>query len=109
VIGDPSAGRTVPSQYLNASAFAFPATHVEGNAGRNQFEVPGIVNWDASLFKNTAVTERFTAQLRLEAFNLLNHTQYGVPHMTWPSPTFGQITSTLVDSRRLQVGLRLTF
>jgi outer membrane receptor protein involved in Fe transport len=109
VIGDPSAGRTVPSQYFNASAFAFPATHIEGNAGRNQFEVPGIVNWDASLFKNTAVTERFTAQLRLEAFNLLNHTQYGVPHMTWPSPTFGQITSTLVDSRRLQVGLRLTF
>jgi hypothetical protein len=62
-----------------------------------------------SLFKNTAITERLMTQLRFEAFNVFNHTQFGVPNMSWPSPTFGQITSTLVDPRLLQLGLRLTF
>jgi hypothetical protein len=109
VIGDYRAGRTLPNQYFNPNAFAFPATHVEGDAGRNQFEVPGIANWDMSLFKNTAITERLNTQLRFEAFNIFNHTQYGVPNMTWPSPTFGRISNTLIDARRLQIGLRLTF
>jgi hypothetical protein len=82
---------------------------VEGNAGRNQFQVPGIANWDMSLFKDTRITERLSAQLRFEAFNIFNHTQFGVPNTTWPSPTFGVISSTQVNARRLQLGLRLNF
>ena len=115
IIGNYAAGRSLPGQYLNPAAFAYPTNaegvpiHIEGNAGRNQIEVPGIANWDMSLFKNTAITERLMTQLRFEAFNVFNHTQFGVPNMSWPSPTFGQITLTLVDQRRLQLGLRVTF
>jgi len=109
IIGDYKAGRTSPDQYVNPAAFAFPATHVEGNAGRNTIEVPGINNWDASLFKNFKIGERFTTQLRLEAFNIFNHTQFGVPNLGFGSPTFGQIGGTLIDSRKLQVGLRIAF
>ncbi|MGH9612144.1 MAG: TonB-dependent receptor, partial [Bryobacteraceae bacterium] len=109
IIGDYKAGRTSPDQYVNPAAFAFPTTHVEGNAGRNTIEVPGINNWDASLFKNFRIGERFTTQLRLEAFNIFNHTQFGVPNLGFGSPTFGQIGGTLIDSRKLQVGLRVEF
>ena len=37
---------------------------------------PGINNWDFSLFKNTNITEHVRTQLRIESFNLFNHTQF---------------------------------
>jgi hypothetical protein len=100
---------------LNPAAFDYPRSaqgiplHIQGNAGRNQIEMPGIANWDASLFKNTKVGERFTTQLRFEAFNLFNRTHFGAPNLGWTNPNFGQITSTTIDARRLQLGLRLMF
>jgi hypothetical protein len=109
VIGNPTQGQDPRGLYFNPAAFAYPTQHVEGNAGRNQFQTPGISNWDMSLFKNTHITERLAAQLRFEAFNIFNHTQFRVPNMTWGTPTFGRITATQVDARRLQLGLRLTF
>jgi hypothetical protein len=33
----------------------------------------GMQNWDLSLFKNIPLRERYTLQLRLEAFNAFNH------------------------------------
>jgi hypothetical protein len=71
--------------------------------------MPGIANWDASLFKNVRVGERFTAQLRFEGFNIFNRTSFNAPNLSWTSPTFGRITSTLLDARRIQLGLRLMF
>src|SRR5579884_2027988 len=109
VIGNPKAGQNPRGLWFNPAAFAYPTLRVEGNAGRNQFQVPGIANWDMSLFKNTPITERVNAQLRFEAFNVFNHTQFGVPNLVWPSPTFGTITSTQVSARLLQLGLRLMF
>ncbi len=109
VIGNPTAGQDPRGFWFNSAAFAYPTQHVEGGAGRNQFETPGTENWDMSLFKNTNITERLAAQLRFEAFNIFNHTQFGVPNTTWGTPTFGTISSTLVDARRLQLGLRVTF
>jgi hypothetical protein len=62
-----------------------------------------------SLFKSTHITEKLAAQLRVEAFNIFNHAQFGVPNLVYGTPTFGQISSTQVDGRRLQLGLRVTF
>lgn len=115
LIGDYKASRSTPYHYLNVSAFDYPRDssgnpiHVEGNAGRNIIELPGVLNFDLSVFRNIRVGERFNAQLRAEGFNVFNHTQYGTPDMTWTSPTFGQISSTLVAARRLQMGLKLSF
>jgi hypothetical protein len=109
VVGNPTQGQNPRGLYFNLAAFAYPTQHVEGDAGRNQFQIPGISNWDLSLFKDTHITEQLAAQLRFEAFNIFNHTQFGAPNMTWGTPTFGLITSTQVDARRLQLGLRLTF
>lgn len=40
---------------------------------RNSFRGPGAWNIDSGLYKNVRLTERYTLQLRLEAFNVLNH------------------------------------
>ena len=109
VVGNPTQGQNPRGQWFNPAAFAYPALHVEGDAGRNQFQIPGITNFDMSIFKSTHITERLAAQLRFEAFNVFNHTQFGAPNTGWGTPTFGQISYTQVDPRRLQLGLRLTF
>ena len=52
---------------------------------------------DASLYKNVRLTERFTTQLQLSAFNVLNRAYYGTPdpflddvlqELTGPGPGF---------------------
>ena len=63
---------------------------------------------DLSLVKNTAIRERATVQFRVEAFNVLNHTNFGLPDNFIGSPTFGQILSA-GNPRRLQLGLKLLF
>ncbi len=40
---------------------------------RNSFYGPGLWNVDIGIIKNTKINERFTLQLRGEAFNLFNH------------------------------------
>jgi hypothetical protein len=40
---------------------------------RNQFRGPGIWNFDAGLYKNFKLGERYSIQLRGEMFNALNH------------------------------------
>ena len=49
---------------------------------------------------------RVRLQLRLEAFNLLNRTNFDLPDNFLGSPTFGQILSA-GSPRRLQFGTKL--
>jgi hypothetical protein len=41
-----------------------------------------VFRWDASLYKNTRITERVNVQFRAEAFNVLNHTNWNNPAST---------------------------
>src|SRR5262249_60247820 len=61
---------------------------------RNNLRGPGINNWDMSLQKNVAITERAQLRLRIEAFNVFNHTQFSgynsnlnFSGLTNPTPT----------------------
>jgi hypothetical protein len=52
--------------------------------------------------------------MRAEFFNILNHTNFGIPNPvvftaagTTPSPTAGVITSTANTSRQIQFGTKL--
>ena len=95
-----------------------PAFICWGNANKAVFRGPGLNNWDMSLFKNMPFKEgRVRAQLRVEAYNLFNHTQFsGVGTSATFNPTtgaqtngtFGQYTSA-TNPRQLQLALRLTF
>jgi hypothetical protein len=49
------------------------ATGSFGNMGRNIFRDSGFKNVDFSVFKNFTYHERFSAEFRLEIFNLFNH------------------------------------
>jgi hypothetical protein len=48
-----------------------------GNLGRNVVIGPGFSNVDIALAKNTKITERLTWQIRADAFDILNHANFG--------------------------------
>ena len=50
-----------------------------GTAGFNSLRGPGIFNLDMGVFREFAVTERFRAQFRAEAFNSTNTPHFGNP------------------------------
>jgi hypothetical protein len=70
---------------------------------------------DLSMFKTTHLTERLNLQFRAEAFNVLNHTNLGVPNLVMltasgtPSPSAANITTHATTSRQIQFGMKLVF
>jgi hypothetical protein len=108
VVGDPSVSRRTPEQWFNTAAFAFPPLGSFGNAGRNILTGPGYQNLNASLLKNTPLSERFNLQFRAEVFNLFNHPNFNLPDNFLGSPTFGRITSAR-EPRHIQFGIKLLF
>ena len=112
IVGDPQIGApNTINEWFNTSAFAFvPSGEIRpGNEKRGTIVGPPMVRWDASLYKNTNITERVSAQFRAEAFNVLNHTNFdGFSSLRLGSSFFGQIDSAR-DPRIIQVALKLIF
>ena len=105
-----------PIQYFDPNAFIVPANGTYGNVGRDVLIGPGLATVDASLLKNTTISERFTLQFRAEAFNILNHTNFSTPNAvvftsasSGPVSTAGLINATATTSRQIQFGLKLLF
>lgn len=71
------------------------------------YRVDKINNIDISMIKNIRIVERFTAQLRVEAFNAFNHTIFNGPEVSATSGNFGKITSASNLPRAFQLALRL--
>jgi hypothetical protein len=66
-------------------------------------------NLDCSLLKNLSVTEKTTLQLRIEAYNALNHPQFSNPNVSPTSKSFGESTGQANVPRVLQLGARYVF
>jgi len=64
---------------------------------------------NASILKDFEFGEKFKVQYRFEAFNVLNHTEFGAPNVTPSSGSLGTINSTVGLPRVLQQGLRVVF
>ena len=90
-------------------AWGAPALFTFGNGGRNILTGPGRVNFDYSVFKNFALTERVKLQFRTEMFNLFNHAQFDLPNTAIGNPNAGIITSIVGTPRQIQFALRLSF
>ena len=88
-------------------AVGFVPNRIMGNSGVGILRGPGYVNFDFNLAKDFAIYERFSAQLRAEFFNALNHTNFGVPGVMIGGG-FGQIVSAS-DARIIQFALKLKF
>lgn len=88
LIGDPFANVVQPARvngrwvngyrWYNAEAFANPKSGF-GNTRRGQFRGPGYGSVDFSVFKTTPITERISAQFRVEVFNLFNRLNLAGP------------------------------
>ena len=102
-VSDPGANR-----WFDTSAFSMPAFGTFGSAGRNILEGPGYSNVNVAVIKNLTLTAGTRLQLRAEAFNLFNRTNFDLPDNFFGSPTFGQILSAGAP-RHIQFGARLLF
>jgi hypothetical protein len=70
---------------------------------------PGFWVADMALIKRTRITESTNIELRLEAFNVFNHTNFSVAEQQdINSTSFGRITSTF-DPRILQFAFKFNF
>jgi hypothetical protein len=106
--------------WYNPAVFASPAPGSYGDFHHNSIYGPGILNFNMSLFKNFNFTENTRIQLRFEAYNVFNHTQWGNVNVGLSAPTSGtpfsganagssgQITSAR-DPRQLQFGGKFYF
>ena len=108
VTGNPSLPRRSRNylQWFNTAAFSIPAdlqgnSTLPGDAGRNIIVGPAYVNLDSSLAKDISI-EKWTLQLRAEAFNTSNTVHLANPQADAGNlATFGQINSVLSNSNRL--------
>jgi hypothetical protein len=92
-------------------------TGTYGDSGRGVIRGPGAFNIDASLIKNTKIG-RYTTEIRIEAFNVLNHPQFGNPNTVVGNAAYGTI-STMLSSpscslcgtveRQVQLAVKVRF
>ena len=113
-----------PSRYWNPDAFAEAPPGQFGNVGRNAIQGPGIIGFDAEIHKQFRMPykEGHMLQFRFEAFNVLNHPNWGMPNLnilsgaarpglaaTAAHQNFGVVTSTANSMRQIQLGLKYSF
>jgi hypothetical protein len=112
---------TVGCYMVNGSAIVPPAQGTYGSMLPDAIKGPGLALLDASVTKDWKFKERYTAQFRAEAFNLLNRTQYLGAGVNLGSPNNLGLASNTPDvsrgdpvqgrggPREFQFGLKLLF
>jgi hypothetical protein len=124
-----------PAGWYNRAAFVEAPVGQFGNVGRNTAVAPGIFAINAEVHKNFRMPYRegHQVQFRAEAFNVLNHPNWGgpsgnilqgapypgapanAPHQgfgtinTLAGLSFGQTGTPSIPMRQLQLGLKYTF
>lgn len=112
---DPYATNQTINNWFNSAAFSMPASGTFGNVGRGTLRGPDFWQFDASLSKQTRLTERVVALFRAEAYNLLNRPNFDMPNTTYGTANFGRIFNTFGrtmgfgTSRQIQLSFRLRF
>ncbi len=120
----PYLSNPTPSRWLNPAAFVEAAPGYFGNVGRNTIQGPGIFGIDMEVHKQFTMPykESHKLQFRLEAFNLLNHPNWGMPGLnilsgaafagqpgTNAHQNFGVVGGTQTGMRQVQLGLKYSF
>ena len=113
-ISDPTIDR-----WFDTSCFVQTAdvTGTYGDAGRGIIRGPGSFNIDTSLIKNTRIGG-VTTEVRIEAFNVLNHPQFANPNTTIGNAAAGTISAMLSSpscslcgtvERQVQLAIKVRF
>jgi hypothetical protein len=109
-----NAPRTL-QQYFNTACFQGNPTvtttgvaNVIGNSSRGAIDGPTTTRFDLTLAKNIRLGETMRVQLRAEAFNVLNHTNFQTIIVNVTSATYGNVT-VVRDPRTIQLGAKFIF
>jgi len=104
--------------WVNGAAYVSAPVGFFGTVSRGSFTGPGLTNMDASLHKKFLMpyNEKHQLSIRFEAFNALNHPNFGTPNLNFsnysttnPNNIFGQITTTSNSMRQLQLAAKYQF
>ena len=98
-------------KWFETTAFTPTPAFQFGNVARSLTDVRshGIANYNLTVFKNTAITERVGLQFRTEIFNVFNRVQFGYPGTALGNPQFGVVSGQYNDPRLVQFALKLQF
>jgi hypothetical protein len=78
----------------NSSPYSFPGFSTQE---RNQYRGPHYMDFDMGLAKNFTLVEGLNLGIGMQAFNVLNHPNFGLPNADVSSGTFGQIDTMIVN------------
>jgi hypothetical protein len=99
------------TRWFNTDAFvdrSTPGPFRYGTVKRNSVIGPGFTSFDMSIDKKFDVRDDYL-EFRVEIFNVPNLPLWGQPGSQLRTPNFGVITSTRMDSRQIQLGLKYVF
>ena len=96
-------------KWIDRSAFVSPPRGQFGDSGVGILRAPGYWNADLSVSKRVTTYGRQYFMFRGEIFNLLNHTNFGPPERNIQSTAFGAITTTVGESRIVQLVAKYYF
>lgn len=108
VVGNWHLSNPTVNEWFNTAAFALNPPGTFGDAGRDILRAPGLFNIDLAAHKQFKITERVSAQIRIESFNLTNTPPLGAPNAELGTGSFGTIT-TAGNPRQIQFGAKLLF
>jgi Carboxypeptidase regulatory-like domain/TonB-dependent Receptor Plug Domain len=112
VTGNPYGDTHSITEYLSKTTVLAPTDPSQpfGNAPRNNVAGPWFWQLDFVASKNfrLPVGPQTNLQIRFEAFNLLNRSNFHAPNGNRSSAGYGTITSTY-DARQIQLGVKVTF
>jgi hypothetical protein len=108
-VGDPEVSDPTPERWFNTAAFELPAIGALGDTKRNSLRGPGFWTVDVALSRRfSPFSDAHEFELRAEAFNLFNTTNFNAPIATLTSPDFGRIRSAR-DPRIMQFAFKYVF
>jgi hypothetical protein len=108
ILSSPYPETKTTAAFLNRAAFQANAAGTYGNLGRDAVNGPRQLNFDVALSRIFKFTERWRLEARGEAFNVINHANYGNPTTALNSSNFGRILPA-GDPRLMQLGMKLKF
>jgi hypothetical protein len=97
--------------WYNLAAFAQNPPGLWGDVPKGYLVGPGFWNVDLSFSRNISLAEGRRFELRVEAFNLFNHSNWANPTVQVGSTslTNGRVTNTLGDPRIMQFAIKYGF
>jgi hypothetical protein len=117
--------RLIYNDFGGFSQFGIPLADLEafnlfgtpyGDVGRNTFFGENFALANLSLFKTTNITENHKIEFRVEAFNIFNHRNFGVPDPITEDASFVNFVGSFQNpgynnggARTLRFGLRYIF